>query len=130
MTVPFTEIHKDDAPVVTAADGSTVRILSKTHMASSIHVAIEGTSNAIYHQSRDEVWYVISGEGEMWRRSAQREAATIKLTPGMSFTNKRQGGPCLQAWGGIAAKYVVNYIYETNSKTQIVANPRASGCIA
>ncbi len=90
MTVPFTEIHKDDAPVVTAADGSTVRILSKTHMASSIHVVIEGTSNPIYHHSRDEVWYVISGEGEMWRRSAMREAHTIKLTPGMSFTIPKQ----------------------------------------
>lgn len=39
------------------------------------------TSRAVAHRSVDELWYVLSGHGQMWRRQASREE-TVTLEPG------------------------------------------------
>jgi mannose-6-phosphate isomerase-like protein (cupin superfamily) len=43
------------------------------------------TSRAVTHRTVDEIWYVVSGHGEMWRRSATREAIE-PLEPGVCLT--------------------------------------------
>ena len=59
---------------VVAPDGSDVRILLRLGGGSMAHFELAGgrTSRAVVHRSVDEIWYVLSGRGEMWRRQAGR----------------------------------------------------------
>ena len=45
-------------------------------------------SRAVVHRTVDEIWFVQSGRGELWRRQAAREA-TVTLTPGVCVTLPR-----------------------------------------
>jgi len=67
----------------TAPDGSAVRWLLRLPAASMVHVELPAgeTSAAVTHRTVEEVWYVVSGRGEMWRRQGEREE-TIVLEPG------------------------------------------------
>jgi len=70
-------------PDAIAPDGSEVRILVALDRGSAAHFQLgpDQTSVAIRHRSVDEIWYVVSGTGEMWRRTDQREE-TVALHPG------------------------------------------------
>jgi mannose-6-phosphate isomerase-like protein (cupin superfamily) len=85
MTTPFDTQSTQDAPLVTAPDGSTVRILTATSSASSIHVRLQGVSITVQHKTVDEIWYVTAGMGEMWRLQNDREE-TVPLQPGVSVS--------------------------------------------
>jgi mannose-6-phosphate isomerase-like protein (cupin superfamily) len=73
-----------DAPVVTAPDGSAVRPLSRTARGSmaTFRLAPGQVASAVVHRSVDELWYVVSGRGELWRRSpgpqAQEDVALLE----------------------------------------------------
>lgn len=43
------------------------------------------TSRAISHRTVEEVWFVLSGRGEMWRRQGQREEV-VPLKAGVCLT--------------------------------------------
>jgi mannose-6-phosphate isomerase-like protein (cupin superfamily) len=43
------------------------------------------TSIAVRHQQVEEVWYILDGRGEMWRRQADEELS-VPLSPGVSIT--------------------------------------------
>jgi mannose-6-phosphate isomerase-like protein (cupin superfamily) len=43
------------------------------------------TARAVRHQTVEEIWYVVSGSGEMWRRSKRGEAV-VALRPGVCLT--------------------------------------------
>jgi mannose-6-phosphate isomerase-like protein (cupin superfamily) len=60
---------------VVAPDGSDVRILLRLAGGSMAHFELAGgrTSRAVVHRSVDEIWYVLSGRGEMWRSQAGRQ---------------------------------------------------------
>ena len=64
------------APDVRAPDGSQVRILLRLAGGSMAHFRLEPgqTSIAVAHRTVEELWYVLSGTGEMWRRQDEREA--------------------------------------------------------
>ena len=66
-------------PDVVAADGSDVRVLLKTSRGSMAHFELAGgrASAAIRHRRVDEIWFVLSGRGEMWRSSADRGGAVV-----------------------------------------------------
>ncbi len=68
---------------VVAPDGSDVRILLRLAGGSMAHfeLAAGRTSRAVVHRSVEEIWYVLSGRGEMWRSQAGREE-TVTLEPG------------------------------------------------
>jgi mannose-6-phosphate isomerase-like protein (cupin superfamily) len=70
-------------PDVLAPDGSQVRILLRLQGGSMAHFRLEPgqTSIAVAHRSVEELWYVVSGHGEMWRRQAAHEEIT-QLPPG------------------------------------------------
>jgi mannose-6-phosphate isomerase-like protein (cupin superfamily) len=70
-----------------APDGSDVRILLGLAGASMAHFELraEAASVAVHHRTVEEIWYVLSGRGEMWRREAGEEA-TAELTPGVCLT--------------------------------------------
>jgi mannose-6-phosphate isomerase-like protein (cupin superfamily) len=62
-------------PNVLAPDGSQVRILLRLDGGSMAHFRLDPgqTSIAVAHRSVEELWYVVSGRGEMWRRQEERE---------------------------------------------------------
>jgi mannose-6-phosphate isomerase-like protein (cupin superfamily) len=43
------------------------------------------TSSAVVHRTVEEIWFVISGRGEMWRKQGEREE-TVALEPGVCLT--------------------------------------------
>jgi mannose-6-phosphate isomerase-like protein (cupin superfamily) len=68
---------------VVAPDGSDVRVLLRLPGGSMAHfeLAPGRISRAVAHRTVDEVWYVLRGEGEMWRSQGGREQ-TVALAPG------------------------------------------------
>lgn len=42
-------------------------------------------STAVTHRTVEEIWYVVSGAGQMWRRQGQLEEVT-DLVPGLCLT--------------------------------------------
>ena len=70
-------------PDVLAPDGSQVRVLLRLAGGSMAHFQLDPgqTSVAVAHRGVEELWYVVSGHGEMWRRQAGREE-TVQLGPG------------------------------------------------
>jgi mannose-6-phosphate isomerase-like protein (cupin superfamily) len=80
--------HFDTMPLpaardAVAPDGSDVRVLLRLARGSMAHFELEAgrTSRAVTHRRVDEIWYVLSGRGQMWRRQAGRQQ-TVALEPG------------------------------------------------
>ena len=71
MTLP--SVHD-----VLAPDGSEVRILLSLAGGSMAHFLLPAgqVSRAIRHRTVDEIWYVLSGVGEMWRSADGHEEIT------------------------------------------------------
>jgi mannose-6-phosphate isomerase-like protein (cupin superfamily) len=45
----------------------------------------KAVSKAVAHRTVEEIWYVISGQGRMWRKLGQQEEI-VELGPGVSLT--------------------------------------------
>jgi len=58
-----------------APDGSDVRILLGIRGCGMAHfeLAAGRTSRAVTHKTVEEIWFFLSGRGEMWRKSEDRE---------------------------------------------------------
>jgi mannose-6-phosphate isomerase-like protein (cupin superfamily) len=74
-------------PDVVAPDGSNVRVLLATARGSMAHfeLAAGRASEAIRHRTVDEVWFILSGRGEIWRRQNGREEVVV-LETGVCIT--------------------------------------------
>ncbi|MDE2581474.1 MAG: cupin domain-containing protein [Rhodospirillales bacterium] len=74
------------AAAAAAPDGSEVRLLCGTipRQYGAVHPPPGAVARAATHRSVDEIWYVLAGQGGIWRRLAEREE-TIALTPGVSL---------------------------------------------
>jgi mannose-6-phosphate isomerase-like protein (cupin superfamily) len=72
---------------VTAPDNSDVRILLALAGGSMAHfeLAPGRTSRAVTHRTVDEIWYVLGGAGEMWRRNDAR-VEIVPLGAGVCLT--------------------------------------------
>jgi mannose-6-phosphate isomerase-like protein (cupin superfamily) len=83
----FTTRQISEAADVMAPDGSEVRILCQTGRGSMAHftLAPAAIAKAVAHRTIDEVWYVVSGRGRMWRRHGDREEI-VELRAGLSLT--------------------------------------------
>lgn len=70
-----------------APDGSDVRALLSLSGGSMAHFELASgkTSNAVSHRTVEEIWYVLSGQGEMWRKLDQHED-TVTLERGVCLT--------------------------------------------
>lgn len=79
----FAAMSLPDAHDVIAPDGSEVRILLSLTGGSMAHfrLAPGQVSCAVRHRTVEEIWYVLSGQGEMWRATGGEEAIT-QLAPG------------------------------------------------
>lgn len=60
---------------VVATDGSDVRILQSLSRGALAHFTLAPgqTSTAVVHRTVEEIWFFLSGRGEMWRKQEGRE---------------------------------------------------------
>ena len=74
-------------PDARAPDGADVRILLRLGGGSLAHFALGPgrVSHAVTHRTVEEIWYVLGGRGEMWRRQGDREEI-VPLEPGVCLT--------------------------------------------
>ena len=84
---PFETASLDAAPIVTAPDGSTVRILPRLAGGSMAHFTLEPgqVADAVVHRTVEELWFTVDGAGEMWRRQDGQET-TVAMRPGVALT--------------------------------------------
>lgn len=83
----FITKHLPDAYDTLAPDGSEIRLLPELPAGGMVHCTLlpGGVTQAIRHKTVEEIWYVVSGQGQIWRKNASSEAIT-DLTPGTSLT--------------------------------------------
>ena len=83
MDQGFATMQLPDAPRAVAPDGSDVRVLLQLGRGSMAHfeLAPGRVSRAVAHRAVEEIWYVLRGQGEMWRRQGERQE-TVLLQPG------------------------------------------------
>jgi mannose-6-phosphate isomerase-like protein (cupin superfamily) len=88
--VTFATRRLSAAPDVVAPDGSDVRILLGLSGGSMAHFTLGAgeTSTAVGHRTVEEIWFVVSGRGEMWRKLGGEEEI-VTLEPGVSLTIPR-----------------------------------------
>jgi mannose-6-phosphate isomerase-like protein (cupin superfamily) len=70
-----------------APDGSEIRILLELAGASMAHcqLPVGAVTQAVKHRSVEELWYVLAGKGEVWRKMGELEETTV-LEAGVSVT--------------------------------------------
>jgi mannose-6-phosphate isomerase-like protein (cupin superfamily) len=66
------------APDLLAPDGSEVRLLASLAGGSFAHFTLGAgrVSVAVTHRTVEEIWYVLAGEGEVWRRHHGEDSVT------------------------------------------------------
>lgn len=74
-------------PTVLAPDGSEVRVLLGLRDGRMVHfeLAAGRVSRPITHRTIDEIWFIVAGAGEMWRKQDEHEEV-IGLLPGVCLT--------------------------------------------
>lgn len=74
-------------PDTIAPDGSEVRVLPALDGGSAAHfrLAPGEISRAGRHRTVEEIWYILSGQGEMWRREGDNEEV-VALEPDLCLT--------------------------------------------
>jgi mannose-6-phosphate isomerase-like protein (cupin superfamily) len=84
---PFTTLPLPAEPAGLAPDGSEVRPLVALRGGSLAHftLAPHQVSQAVAHRTVEELWYCLSGHGELWRSQDGHETI-ITLAPGTSAT--------------------------------------------
>ncbi len=75
------------APDAYAPDGSQVRLLAALNSASFAHFTLPAgrVSTAVTHRTVEEIWYVVAGEGEVWRKFAGEERVDL-VKAGVALT--------------------------------------------
>jgi mannose-6-phosphate isomerase-like protein (cupin superfamily) len=70
-----------------APDGSNVRVLLGLPAGGMAHFELEAckVARAVTHRMVEEVWFVVAGSGEMWRKQGGHEENVI-LEPGVCLT--------------------------------------------
>ncbi len=75
------------APDALAPDGSEVRLLAALAGGSFAHFTLSPgqVSAPVSHRTVEEIWYVVAGEGEVWRKLRDEEIVT-PVSPGVALT--------------------------------------------
>lgn len=83
----FSTMKLPGKPTTIAPDGSDVRVLLGLPAGSMAHfeLAAGKVARAVTHRTVGEVWFVLAGRGEMWRRQDGHEE-TVPLEPGTCLT--------------------------------------------
>jgi mannose-6-phosphate isomerase-like protein (cupin superfamily) len=72
---------------VLAPDGAEIRVLVSVPRASMVHCSLAPgrVTRAVQHRTVEEVWYCVSGTGQLWRKSAEAEEV-VDLEPGVALS--------------------------------------------
>jgi mannose-6-phosphate isomerase-like protein (cupin superfamily) len=83
----FTMRMLPEAADTIAPDGSEIRILPQLSRGSMVHARLlpGAVSRPIVHRTVEELWYVVAGRGEIWRRRGEVEEIT-PLRPGVALS--------------------------------------------
>lgn len=83
----FATLAAAQAPTVNAPDGSRVQVLLRLQGGSMATFTLQPgqVSAAVTHRTVEELWYVVSGRGRMWRRDAACEQV-VELEPGLCLS--------------------------------------------
>lgn len=70
-----------------ATDGSEVRVLQSLRGGALAHFTLRPgkVSTAVVHRTVEEIWFFLSGRGEMWRKQDARDEV-VSLEPGVCVT--------------------------------------------
>jgi mannose-6-phosphate isomerase-like protein (cupin superfamily) len=115
------------SPDAIAPDGSAVRVLLQLHGGSLAHFELGAgqTSRAVAHRTVEEIWYVLQGRGEMWRKLGEQEevvpvaaGVAIAIPQGTHFQFRACGteplaviGVTMPPWPGEGEAYLVPGIW-------------------
>ena len=78
-------------PDVTAPDGSEIRLLVDGRHAATkssmveVQLSAGQVSRPVYHRSVEEIWYILQGEGRVWRCPPEAEPGSVEpmaVSPG------------------------------------------------
>jgi mannose-6-phosphate isomerase-like protein (cupin superfamily) len=108
---------------VLAPDGSEVRILVAGTRGSMAHFTLPPgqVSVAVAHRTVEEVWFILEGEGQMWRKTGNEESVTelraglsLAISVGTHFQFRNDGplelkavGVTMPPWPGMDEAFVV-----------------------
>ena len=117
-------------PDVVAPDGSEVRVLCGLSRGGLAVFSLrpQAVSKAVAHRTVEEIWYVISGRGRIWRKLGQREeideidaGASLSLPTGTHFQFRCDSsepltvlGATMPPWPGEDEAYLVEGVWEAN----------------
>jgi mannose-6-phosphate isomerase-like protein (cupin superfamily) len=70
-----------------APDGSEIRLLPQLPGGSMVHCRLpQGkVTQAVSHHRVEELWYILAGKGELWRKQGDIEEVT-RLVPGLALS--------------------------------------------
>jgi mannose-6-phosphate isomerase-like protein (cupin superfamily) len=111
-----------------APDGSQVRVLLILERGGLAHFRLDAgqTSRATAHKSVEELWYIVSGRGEMWRKRGEQEeivamepGVCLSIPTGTWFQFRAAGdealsvvGATMPPWPGRDEAYAVEGVWE------------------
>jgi len=77
-----------ESPDYLAPDGSEIRLLVEGTRGGMAHFTLPArtVSRAVRHRTVEELWYVVSGSGEMWRQPSTEPDGLVDLRPGVSLS--------------------------------------------
>lgn len=87
--------RRSDGADATAPDGSEIRLLiNGRHLAAraslvEVTLAAGQVSRPVWHQTVEEVWYILEGRGWVWRRPPESDPASVApvaVSPGDALT--------------------------------------------
>ena len=83
----FSTLPLPEQPTTVAPDGSDVRVLLGLAGGGMAHFALAPgqVSLAVTHRTVEEIWYIVSGGGQMWRKHGAHEDV-VTLAPGVCLT--------------------------------------------
>jgi mannose-6-phosphate isomerase-like protein (cupin superfamily) len=87
LVTEFSSKRLPDERDVVATDGCDVRVLLELGGGAMAHFELPPgqTSTAVIHRTVEEIWFFVSGRGEMWRRQGGREEI-VAVEPGLCLT--------------------------------------------
>ena len=121
--------HESEATVVTAPDGSEVRVLCGVPRGGMALFSLPAgaVARAVVHRTVEEVWYFTSGRGRMWRRLGDQEEVvdvaaghSLNIPLGARFQFRCDGeeplvavGVTMPPWPGDDEAYAVPGAWDT-----------------
>jgi mannose-6-phosphate isomerase-like protein (cupin superfamily) len=76
-------------PDYLAPDGSEIRLLPEVSGGGLAHCTLPtGQTKAVVHWNVDEIWFILSGTAQVWRKFGGHELV-VDVSPGMSLTVTR-----------------------------------------